>query len=202
MSSEFRPETLFSVPVWCRQMVAHREIKTAIMDMLPDLPEHGQDRSNQGGWHSATNLHLDSRFLEIARTVGAVARECAVSLGVDLTTHQLAFTEMWLNRNQKGDANRAHVHPNSFLSGVYYVSLPPDSGSIEFYDPVRERAMQALPQGDGSFANRSMVRYGCEEGHLLIFPSWLLHGVGPSQSDEERISLAFNVSLVPGESSR
>jgi len=29
-------------------------------------------------------------------------------------------------------------------------------------------------------------------GDLLIFPSWLLHRVNMSQSDDERISIAFN----------
>ena len=29
-------------------------------------------------------------------------------------------------------------------------------------------------------------------GDLLIFPSWLLHRVNMSQSDEDRISIAFN----------
>ena len=32
------------------------------------------------------------------------------------------------------------------------------------------------------------------EGALLIFPSWLNHEVSINLSDEERISLAFNIS--------
>ena len=33
-----------------------------------------------------------------------------------------------------------------------------------------------------------------QEGMIMFFPSWLEHDVEPSKSDEDRISIAFNVS--------
>ena len=36
-----------------------------------------------------------------------------------------------------------------------------------------------------------------EEGNLLIFPSYLYHDVGKSLSDEDRIVISFNVSILP-----
>ena len=34
-----------------------------------------------------------------------------------------------------------------------------------------------------------------QEGMLLFFPTWLEHDVEPSKTDDERISIAFNVRL-------
>jgi uncharacterized protein (TIGR02466 family) len=34
------------------------------------------------------------------------------------------------------------------------------------------------------------------EGRMLIFPSYLAHQVEPNESDEDRISVSFNLSIV------
>ena len=31
---------------------------------------------------------------------------------------------------------------------------------------------------------------------MVMFPSWLLHGVRPYQGEGERISIAFNIALL------
>ena len=34
-----------------------------------------------------------------------------------------------------------------------------------------------------------------QENNIIIFPSWLMHAVDPSSSDDDRISLSFNIQL-------
>jgi ectoine hydroxylase-related dioxygenase (phytanoyl-CoA dioxygenase family) len=31
---------------------------------------------------------------------------------------------------------------------------------------------------------------------MIIFPSWLNHGVEPNLSDEERVCISFNISMT------
>jgi hypothetical protein len=100
----------------------------------------------------------------------------------------------WVNINKKGDFNTRHHHdPFSgiALSGVFYVKVPQNSGKIVFYDP-RATLTTALDQmyyhnGSDSFSIEP------EENLLLIFPSWLYHSVDPNESDEDRISVSFNI---------
>lgn len=193
--TKFKPELLFSVPIWLRKVVDHNEINQRLRHSIAALENSGSStkRSNVGGWHSKADLHLNEDFAEIRRIIGTACAQCAESLGFDFSAHHLKFAEMWANRNGPGDYNRAHVHPNAFLSGAYYVTLPPDAGDIEFYDPVRERAMQALPLKSRSFLNTQSVEYECEEGSLVIFPAWLQHAVGANNSDADRISISFNM---------
>jgi uncharacterized protein (TIGR02466 family) len=42
---------------------------------------------------------------------------------------------MWANINPPGGMNRAHQHPNSLWSGVYYVKAPKNSGHLKVDDP-------------------------------------------------------------------
>ena len=90
---------------------------------------------------------------------------------------------MWATLAQgRHDGHAVHDHPNAAVAGVYYVSAPPGSGPICFYDP------RDLP-----WLARDCERLTPKPGLLVLFPSWLRHSVGPSFTDEPRISVAFNV---------
>jgi uncharacterized protein (TIGR02466 family) len=42
---------------------------------------------------------------------------------------------MWANINPPGGFNRAHIHPNSLWSGVYYVKTPKNCGHLKVRRP-------------------------------------------------------------------
>jgi uncharacterized protein (TIGR02466 family) len=193
--SQFTPELLFSVPVWLRKVVDCERINEGLLRHIAALEkqEPSMKRSNVGGWHSLTNLHLNEDFAEIRRVIGTACAQSAESLGFNFNTHHLKFSEMWANRNGPGAYNRAHIHPNAFLSGAYYIKLAPGAGNIEFYDPVRERTMQSLPLKSGAPLSGQTLEYECEVGSLIIFPAWLQHAVCANTSSEDRISISFNM---------
>ena len=41
------------------------------------------------------------------------------------------------------------------------------------------------------------VRMRPEEGRIYIFPGWLEHGVEENKSDQDRVSISFNVLAIP-----
>jgi|TARA_B100001094_G_C17857625_1_gene635808 hypothetical protein len=100
----------------------------------------------------------------------------------------------WCNINQKGAYNIRHMHydRNLLLSGVYYVKVPKNSGTIRFWDP---RGPLIYAQKDNEYFNDSTSSQHIfpKPGLLLFFPTWLEHDVTPNESEEDRISIAFNV---------
>ena len=100
----------------------------------------------------------------------------------------------WANINRKGNYNKRHVHmdPGIFLCGVYYVKAPENSGNIRFFDP-RGPLMGSMQDHNYFFGGHAHQFITPKEGLLLFFPSWLEHDVEPNNSDEDRISIAFNV---------
>lgn len=122
---------------------------------------------------------------------------CANYLGLDFQKADLVFQGMWANRNGPGDYNTSHIHPNSFLSGCYYIKVPENGGNIEFTDPIGERAMFTYPIRDEVTYLPRRLSYRCHEGLMVLFPSWLTHGVQPNRSQEMRMSIAFNIDCVP-----
>ncbi|MBA4208863.1 MAG: hypothetical protein C0454_04970 [Parvibaculum sp.] len=193
----FVPETWFPAPVWSRHVPDHERINAHILSVLEELERQGRaiTRSNVGGWHSTANLHLSNDLSEIRRIIGNACAGCANFLAFDFDRFELFFQEMWLNKNGPGDFNKAHVHPNSVLSGAYYAKVPEGSGNIEFYDPVRERVMATFPVKERTKVNTQAMEYRGKEGLLLIFPGWLQHSVQPNRSNDFRVSISFNMGF-------
>ena len=56
---------------------------------------------------------------------------------------------MWANINPPGGMNRAHQHPNSLWSGVYYIKAPKNSGHLKIDDPRSVACMSRPRQKEG-----------------------------------------------------
>jgi len=153
----------------------------------------GRVISNGGGWQS-DNLdpappELAELFAEIQKRLDDVHRAFEFS-----PSTREVITEAWININQKGHFNYSHDHPGSLFSGVYYVKGGADKGELELKTPIAAHTYTISGDIVGSFnafTGHAMV-IPPVTGDLLIFPSWLLHRVKMSQSEEERISIAFN----------
>ena len=102
----------------------------------------------------------------------------------------------WAVSYRAGHTQGLHVHPNANVSGVYYVTAPPqaleqgDAGKISFYDPRPRATMAQLP------FQATRHRVAPVPGDMYLFPSWLEHAVSAFQGEGERLCIAFNGKLV------
>ena len=106
------------------------------------------------------------------------------------------ITQSWLNLGKPGGSHGSHAHQNSIISGVFYISSPEGDG-ISFYDP--NMRIQRIVKIDSSLENPSVwlgerITAPLTTNTLVLFPSWLEHGVYPNpEATTDRLSLAFNV---------
>ena len=107
---------------------------------------------------------------------------------------RLVITQLWGNRNPKGSKHHEHVHPNSILSGVFYLRQDPKLPPIQFSKSNQE-AMKLDPRKYNTY-NAETFLLPCVSGELILFPSNLRHSVPINQGNEERISLSFNTFSV------
>ena len=85
-----------------------------------------------------------------------------------------------------------HIHPSGWISGCYYVRVPPEvataddgrPGWIEFGRPHPVFGAKAEP---------AITRMQPQEGLMLLFPSFFYHATVPFESEDARISIAFDV---------
>ena len=106
----------------------------------------------------------------------------------------LRITQSWLNYTDTGQNHHRHPHPNSYISGVFYLNANPEVDKIYFF---KEEYKQLLidPQTFNLW-NSTSWWLPVGTGDLLIFPSNLIHMVDNTINKETRISLAFNTFPV------
>jgi uncharacterized protein (TIGR02466 family) len=184
---------LFPTPIWVADLEPELAARlnpelaasiNALIDPRPKIPVGST-------WQTTPVLHKEERFGEFC---GLVRKAGAAAVAfLDLKHRDFEITGCWANINPKGGLNSPHTHPNNFLSGVYYVALPEDAGQIVFADP-RPQAAAILPPAEkwNKYVGNE-VRLEAKPGRMVIFPAWLVHSVPVNRSDEERISISFNL---------
>lgn len=109
--------------------------------------------------------------------------------------YKIELINFWINCNNKNDYNLLHNHPESNISGVYYIQAEKNSGRIVFQngDLTKMNSINQHYFNDPNFYSRYF--FSIKKFDLILFPSETFHYVEPSNSNEERISVAFNLSL-------
>jgi len=163
------------------------KILGALEALRRGLPELEPGR----GWQSEQALHAREDFRDLVTCIGDAVRSVLRFLRIGYDAFEI--TGCWATVLAKGAAHRAHSHPNNFLSGVYYVRTHPGADAINFHDPRPQAAVIRPPVVELSAENTDQVVVKVTNGTLLVFPSYLEHSVAATASDEERISISFNV---------
>jgi uncharacterized protein (TIGR02466 family) len=142
-----------------------------------------QHRSNESGDQFNVKC-IDNNFI---KTLEHYANEYCNFLSFE----KVKLQNMWLNINRKKDLNSIHDHPDSVLSGIFYIKTPEKSGKLIFINDFFIRFFP-IKVKEYNPNNSEIWSFIPKENYLYIFPSWLKHEVKPNLSEEERISLAFN----------
>jgi uncharacterized protein (TIGR02466 family) len=103
------------------------------------------------------------------------------------------MSDCWINIMPHRTAHSLHLHPNSVVSGTYYVATPRGCAGLKFEDPRMSRFMAAPPRvASPRKENQWYVTYPAKAGSVILFESWLRHEVPANPLQSERISISFN----------
>lgn len=107
--------------------------------------------------------------------------------------HPLNFyiTQSWINYTDPGQHHHKHEHPNSIISGVFYLNADQEKDKIFFY--TQNYKQISITPKEWNIHNSDSWWFSVKTGGLILFPSHLTHMVENTTSDKTRISLSFNV---------
>ena len=149
----------------------------------------GRIKSNQGGFQSQdlpVVKETESLVMKITKAVNEYKDLFCIK-------RQLNLSNMWININSYKDGNILHNHPDSFISGVFYIKAFKNCGNIQFKQSsnieyhIPENEIESHNPYNSCWWTLPVVT-----NTLFIFPSWLEHQVQPNLSKKDRISLSFN----------
>lgn len=105
----------------------------------------------------------------------------------------LKITQSWANYSEPGQFHHKHEHPNSFISGIFYVQTNLSDKVYFFNDKYQQ--IKFTPE-NWNIWNSESWWYEAVVGRLILFPSSLTHMVPSVEGDKTRISISFNTFPV------
>ena len=103
------------------------------------------------------------------------------------------ITQSWLNYTETNQYHHKHAHPNSLVSGVFYINCNEEHDKIKFFNDKYSTIKPEIK--DWNIWNSETWWFSVKTGDVILFPSSLTHMVETKQGDNTRISLAFNVFI-------
>ena len=129
-------------------------------------------KSNYGGWQSVSFEIIPDNFTDLFNEINNRVKKIEENLSL---------------------SKELNVHPGAVVSGVYYISIPKNSGSIVFVN----NDLNDFNDFYGSvnkYNEYNSPNWIIEpkENTCVLFPSYLTHYVEPNLNKKERISISFN----------
>ena len=192
---EVNHHSIFPTIVSDLKLPAFSSIKDSLIRWIYEYQENveGVTKSNRGGWQSPDDFWREESFKEFYNYM---------SVGFHMWNsaypgYNYSVNNMWINVNKPGDYNTPHVHPLSKMSGCFYIKVPDNSGAISFQCPsffINSNLHLSVNSGLAEQFNfYSRWQMNPFEGTMLFFPPHLQHEVETNQSNEDRITIAFNL---------
>ena len=160
-----------------------------------ELNPEGQTISNRGGWHSPFYKLSEDNIISRTLTEG-VSKSIFTSLKPSLNF----YISYWININCPNSYNTSHTHPDCHFSGVLWIKVPNNSGVIQFNNPQGHTGYTEIesyldePINQTAFCHKMTIEP--QVGKMLTFPSALRHDVSVNNSQEDRISISYNMTLI------
>jgi uncharacterized protein (TIGR02466 family) len=187
-------EELFPTPLWVVDLAPaeaatfNAKLKAEIEKLIAPRPKV----PTGSNWQTPQDLHKRPAFADLVTLIEKAAR--GVSRYLQVEQFPMIITGCWANINPPGTYHPTHNHPNNYLSGVYYVAVPPTGSHLVFQDPRPVMIMPRVPKHSRVTANAAVS--DVQPGRMVLFPAWLRHHVPTNEGTTERISIAFNLMFT------
>ena len=106
----------------------------------------------------------------------------------------LYITQSWINITEEKEHHHTHTHPNSLLSGIFYLQADSNNDNVSFSDPKKyhnHSCFSVEPRQHDNYTASSFM-LPIETSDLILFQSSIPHNVEPKFGKNTRISLSFN----------
>ena len=167
-------------------------IKNTLINLKDeDWKDYGEDVSQTVD----VRLNKNPKYSILYKWIKKCLMEVKNELNLQCT--RMEITQSWANTSEKGDVMWSHSHPNSFMSGILYLTnsnastiFSMDNIWINYFNNDSHTIKLKYVDDDGTLVNHKQKTV---EGDLIIFPSNLVHTVDEHSIDDyDRYTISFN----------
>ena len=196
-----KSEFLFPTQVVSGQIPDFNQIQDKLINWIYKYKKNNEGIakiSNKGGWQSEKkDVFVDEGFKQFENIIIPVISELVDEYKL---TSQADIVQMWINVNGANSYNVSHRHPGADFSGVLWIKQTPKQGRFIFDNiDVGYRDATILYNIDSKYLEekRMLPEWypSYKNGTVMIFPAMFSHRVEINETQEDRISISFNIKL-------
>ena len=181
---------IFPIPIYLSQLnrtLTKKELSLVDKSKLDHYKNDGNITSND------TYILNNKLFSSLKNELNLRVKDYfdkIISPSDDITPY---ITQSWLNYTETNQYHHKHKHPNSLVSGVFYINCMEEFDKIKFF---KENYQTISPEiKNWNIWNSETWWFTVKTGDIIMFPSSLTHMVENKEGTNTRISLAFNVFI-------
>jgi len=185
--------TLFPIQYYHCKIHNHKELFGSLLDSAKHLLKDAQ-----GKWNcSVYTTYFEEQDVVDASELGKVL---APYLYQYFPTHcNIDLINSWLNLYNSGHTQEPHHHVNfpDFInfSGVIFIQYKKGEDANFYFENLNlEHTVLGYTH---IFEQDQILTPDITEGDLLLFPSFVRHGVKTQRFDNNRLTLSFNLAVTP-----
>jgi uncharacterized protein (TIGR02466 family) len=150
---------------------------------------------NEGNTTSNNNYILNEKpFLNLKKELDLKVKDYFEKIISPTDSITPYITQSWLNYTETNQYHHKHEHPNSLVSGVFYINCHEEFDKIKFFKKDIYQIIKPEIK-EWNLWNSETWWFSVKTGDVVLFPSSLTHMVENKEGTNTRISLAFNVFI-------
>jgi len=178
---------IFPTPVYISKL--NREISKQELDLINKSQKDFY--KNEGNITSNNNYILEEKPFKTLKKDLMIRVQDYFDKVLSAKNVEPYITQSWLNYTETNQYHHKHAHPNSLVSGVFYINCDDKFDKIKFFNEGYKTIK--LEVKDWNLYNSESWWFSVKTGDVILFPSSLSHMVETKEGTNTRISLAFNI---------
>ena len=183
---------------------------------MKDLSKNSDYKLKNASWTGDTQgfeyLHKNKLFNKLFDEIKKKIILYLNFLKVDQEQIDIFMQRSWATISNNKEVIRKHQHLQSHVSFAYYLKKNTNDGSLNFHNEALHNEIapglfysssSKSPSKDffkRNFFNARIVNIHPKVDEIYIFPSKSIHSTSPNKTNEERISISADISLITKES--
>jgi len=173
-------------------------------------------KTKTGTWTGDTQgfefLHLNKKFEKLFSLISLAIKKYTEHLGINNNKINFYYQRSWATIAKGNENISPHQHKQSHISFAYFLKKNVNDGSLNFHNEALPNEIapglflstsDKSPSKDyykSNFFNARSVNIYPKVDEIYIFPSKSIHSTSPNKTDEERISISADISIITKES--
>lgn len=199
---------LFSSQIWMCSLSIAKDDKNDILNQIQENYDNNKSYF-QPTWNCRVHSTIDdNNNIDYSKVLPYfIAEYQKFSIENNLNSHNFEINELWYNYYVDGSNQEYHTHVglNTMYSAVFFLRINQDHPSLTFYNPTNYCDYFACNTNVRDLYRTNIIdhsivyhKYSLDvrENDFIIFPSYLPHGVFVQKTNDPRITISMNFSVI------